>query len=503
MNTRTFRGNSMIDALQAVQKELGSDAIVVSMRETEAGLWHKPYFEIVAAKPMLRKPAQQAELPRPALAESKIERQAAPAAIDPALKESLAAVIKSVTEKTQAASAELAVQPASTPAAKTKGTRPFKPEVLSKRVTTRTWIVSDDDAREEFRPEEIGKQGPVPAPAGKREVALAPASPAAPFREREVRPIAPVAPTKGARSVSTPTARESEALGEWEREMLLPPSPVPFHVETGRAANLVETVEPTALARVYTHLLEQGLDEDLVERLNGACADTLSPARLADAGYVTGFLKKQLLANLRPAAKIPGEGQRVICLIGTSGAGKTSTCAKLTAQFALKEGKKVAWIEANTMRTGAIAEARMITESFGVDMHLVYGPEDLVDALASTQDADLVLMDTAGCNPRRESSLVELGGLITSLPRRIILLVTGATTKEADLKQTLAAFRPFSLDGLVVTRMDETITFGSIYNSACQSKLPVAYFTSDPATMSGLSSGNGEILVNALFSEGI
>jgi flagellar biosynthesis GTPase FlhF len=528
MNTRTFRANSMMDALQAVQKELGSDAIVVSMRETEAGLWHKPYFEIVAAKPVLRKPAQQAAQPRAVLAEPKVERQAEPAAIDPALKESLAAVIKSVTEKNPAASAELAVQTPPTHAAMPKGTRPFKPEVLSKRVTTRTWIVSDDEAREDFRPEETGKQGPALAPAG------APAS----LRERKVRPFIPegtptsqnppalsltsltqqrtsqndpgrvgLLPKGSAKREPAPTAgrsiKEREALDEWERETRLPPPLVPFQVEARQAVIAEETEEPAALARLRTHLLEQGLDEDLVERLNRACADTLSPARLADAGYVSGFLKKQLLANLRPAIKIPGEGQRVICLIGTSGAGKTSVCAKLAAQFVLKEGKKVAWIEANTLRTGAIAEARMITESFGVDLHLVYGPEDLADALASTQDADLVLMDTAGCNPRRESSLVELGALITSLPSRITLLVTGATTKEADLKQTLAAFRPFSLDGLVVTRMDETLTFGSIYNSACRSKLPVAYYTSDPATMSGLSSGNGEILVNALFNEGI
>jgi flagellar biosynthesis GTPase FlhF len=334
--------------------------------------------------------------------------------------------------------------------------------------------VTDDDAREDVRPAVIEKLTPptLITPTG---------APRAKAREA-LPPAAPIMPAS------------------WESEEHLAPL---MQLEAVKPAVEDDLEETAALSQLRSHLLNQGLDESLVERLNQVCAGALSPSRLADVGYVSNFLKKQLAANLRPAIKIVGEGRKVICLIGTSGAGKTSACAKLAAYFSLQVGLKVAWIEANTTRTGAIAEARMITESIGVDLHLVYGPEDLADALANTQDADLVLMDTAGCNPRREAGLVALGELITSLPHRMTLLVTSATTKDADLKQSLAAFSPFSLDGLVVTHMDETLTFGSIYNQACQSRLPVAYYTSDPAAMTGLSVGAGEILVNALFNEGI
>ena len=492
MDTRTFRAATMLEALQAVQKELGSDALVVSMRETETGLWHKPCCEIVAARPSIKTPPTRAAQPAPAPAEMKAEPKPAPmlapTTIDPALKESLAAMIREATAQIPPAVKETPVKapaPLAQPAAHTKTShpaaapanaaaakisRPFTPEVLSSRASTRTWIVTDEEAREDFAaaaaPE---KPGLKPAPA--RVESAKPALKPAPAREE--------------------TAR-----------LALAPTAVVV-AEAPKLAPAPEIEDTSALARMRMHLLNQGLEPGLVERLNRACAETLSPSRLEDGGYLSNFLKRQLLVNLRPAAKLPGDGRKVVCLIGASGSGKTSTCAKLAAHYALQEGKKVAWIEANTVRTGAIAEARMITESLGVDLHLVYGPEDLSDALINTQDADLVLMDTAGCNPRREASLIELGELITSLPQRLTLLVTAATTKDADLRQSLAAFKPFSLDGLVVTRMDETLTFGSIYNHASQSKLPVAFYTSDPAAMSGLNAGDGEYLVNAMFNEGI
>jgi flagellar biosynthesis GTPase FlhF len=462
MDTRTFRAPTMIEALQAVQKELGSDAIVVSMREAETGLWKKPCCEIVAAKPSIRSTTNKAAQPKAAAAEPKPAPKAARAEIDPALKESLAAMIKSVKEQNPGVvpvttPTVKAYHPAGAAAPATKVTKPFTPEVLSKRISTRTWIVSDTEAHEQVKPEVIEK----PA-AGE--------------------------PKPAAKPAALPAAVNAENAPK---------------VETAKPEIIEEPEEMTSLGQAKKQLLNQGVDAKMVERMCQTCGDALSPARLTDDVFVKHFLQKQMLANLRPAIRIAGEGRKVVCLIGPNGAGKTSACAKLAAHFTLQEGLKVAWIEANTVRTGAIAEARMITESLGVDLHLVYGPEDLAEALINTQEADLVLMDTAGCNPRREANLVELGALITSLRQRTTLLVTSATTKEADLKQTLAAFGTFSLDGLVVTHMDETLTYGSIYNHACQSRLPVAYYTSDPAAMSGLEAGDGETLVNALFNKGM
>jgi flagellar biosynthesis protein FlhF len=419
MEAQTFRAATMLQALQEVQKELGSDAIVVSMREQPASVWRKACCEIVAtrpaAKPIKATPAAPAKVAVPA--------------------------------------AKIYLQQSSAP------------------------------VRESSMPAPS-----APAPAGKTAVPFTPRSLTSPAAASEVAPkkvtgwVAPVVDARPA-----PVVEET-----------LPAAPAKLErLDPADIKGQAEVVLP--LDKLSQKLLKQGLNESLVERLVRTCKNALPAFRLEDEAYLAGYMKKLLLAALKPAAQHLSQGRRVVCLVGMGGAGKTSLAAKLAADFGLQQGKRVAWIEANTVRTGAIAEARSITDSFGVELHLAYTPADLTEALEKTSDADLVIIDTPACNPRREASLVDLGALLTSVPGRITYLVAPATTKEADLTQALAAFGPFYLDGLVFTKMDETTTFGSVYNLGWQSKLPVAYFTEGPGVMEGLVAGNNQVLVDALF----
>lgn len=430
METQTFRAPSMLEALQNVQKELGPDAIVVSMREMESSagwpLKRKPCCEIIAARPI--KPA--------VLPAAMVAPQPPKAARSHAVPD---AAIQALAQLASGAAPAAAAAAPTPPPKIERALRPFKPEVLSTRSTTMTWIASDEMAIEQ-------KAAPAPLVS------------------------APVAPA--------PT---------------LPKALEPLEAEEPEAAH--------PLARICGHLLNQGLHAGLVKRLERICEESLSPNRLADAGYLASFLKKQLAAALHKSELKLEEGRHVVCIIGPSGAGKTSACAKLAAHYTLGEGKRVVWIEANTVRTGAISEARMITESLGVPLFLAYTPQDLVDALAQSSEADLVLVDSASCNPRLEANLVNLADMLTPIAGRTTFLVTPATTKESDLNHALAAFSPFQLDGFVVTKMDEATTTGSIFNLTWHSKIPVIYVSSSPMVMDELERVDSQWVVNSLFSE--
>ena len=424
MESQTFRAATMLQALQVVQKELGSEAIVVSMREQPASVWRKACCEIVATRPTLK------------------AIKAAP--VDPA-KVPIPTAHKAYSVHNLSVVRKVAAEVVTAPVSSGKTAVPFMPRMLSSlsgttgagnRAAGANWDAPVIDAQKELEP--IETRLSVPAKVERLE----------------------------------PGDNEGHTVG------LLP------------------------LDKLRQRLLKQGLNEGLVDRLVRTCVNTLSAFRLEDEAYLTEYVKKQLLAALKPSSQNLAQGRQVVCLVGMGGAGKTSMAAKLAAHFSLQLGKRVVWIEANTVRTGAITEARMITESFGVELHLAYSPADLIEAMEKTRDADLVLVDTAGCNPRREADLVDLGALVTNLVGRTTYLVAPATTKEADLMQALAAFGPFYLDGLVVTKMDETTTFGSIYNLAWQSKLPIVFFTEGSGAIDGLKGGSSQFLVDALFAEG-
>jgi flagellar biosynthesis protein FlhF len=79
-----------------------------------------------------------------------------------------------------------------------------------------------------------------------------------------------------------------------------------------------------------------------------------------------------------------------------------------------------------------------------------------------------------------------LGAFITTLPERETYLVAPATAKETDLAEALAAFGPFSLKGLILTKLDETSFYGGPFNLAWRSQLPLVYFASGPGVLDDL-----------------
>jgi flagellar biosynthesis protein FlhF len=255
---------------------------------------------------------------------------------------------------------------------------------------------------------------------------------------------------------------------------------------------------PPALEGARRRLLDQGVAESLVAKIATACAESLSPRSLQDERRVRNQLHSQLEVYLRTRKGHGAAEERVICLVGMSGSGKTSTAAKLAAHHARQAGRQLAWICADTVRAGAIAEARVYTGSLGIPLRLAYTPEELAEA-AQELEADLVLVDTPGCNPHREASVVELAALLTALPKRSTYLVAPATAREADLAQAVAALSPFGLRGLVVTKLDETVVFGDIFNLAWRSQIPLAYFTSGTRPLEDLQPASASRLVAVLM----
>ncbi|MBI3762797.1 MAG: hypothetical protein HY260_13195 [Chloroflexi bacterium] len=268
---------------------------------------------------------------------------------------------------------------------------------------------------------------------------------------------------------------------------------------------------PSALAEAYRQLAAQGVAEELVRRVVASCAETLSPRALEDSARVRDHLRRELEAGLRlgadgtggdpHATRYPPPVTRIICLVGPGGCGKTTTAAKLAAHHARTFGLKPAWVCADTIRAGAISQARAYAEILRLPLRVAYTPDELAQAVAAEADADLILVDTPGCNPRREADLIELGALLSALPERATYLVASATAKESDLNDALAAFGVFHLTGLVITKLDETGACGNVFNAACRSRLPLAYFATGPRALDDLQPARAARLVGALFGE--
>ena len=257
---------------------------------------------------------------------------------------------------------------------------------------------------------------------------------------------------------------------------------------------------PVGLKKVQSQLIQQGVENSLVENLLNVALETLSPTTLADEKACKKSITELMGSGLR-VQKGAGKfvSNNIICVVGASGSGKTSTIAKLALFFSQHLQKTVTWVCADTVRTGAVAEARAYTDALGLNLKLVYTPADLEIIFRDAQETDLFLVDTHGYNPCNENQMIELGALLSEMPKRCTYLAASATTKEADLFQTSAALGMFKIDGLILTKLDETPSFGSIYNFARKYQVPLSFFTTGKEAARNLDVADPARLVAALF----
>jgi len=426
----------MLEALQEIQKELGPDAIVLSMREIPAGplwqVWNKPGVEVVATSEVPRKHTPNTNSGTSTTTELDTE--------SPPGRKEIEALLTAIAEKKQRNSQEkLNAHPMSRTGMSSNNTeepQTWSPPLLQNTLQNNSERVSS--------------------------------KPAIQALENVVREL----------------KSEQKTLSSIK--------------------NSPESELPNSLRSIKKRLVAQGVDASLVDHILETNINTLSPAILSDEPRLIRFIKKQLEANLTPQQNSMGVIQsRVMCLVGPSGSGKTSTIAKLAAYYKRILGKNVIWICADTVRAGAISETKTYTEVLEIPLFLVYSPQELEELLKNQTEEDLILVDTPGISMVDEDRIVELGSYLSVLPGRSIFITAPATMKEADIQQGIATFNPFKIRGIIVTKLDETYTYGSIYNIAHHSRLPLLFFTNGNQILGDLHQGNPETLISYLFGEGI
>ena len=82
-----------------------------------------------------------------------------------------------------------------------------------------------------------------------------------------------------------------------------------------------------------------------------------------------------------------------------------------------------------------------------------------------------------------------------------IFMTLPCTGKYPDLLDILETYRELDITRLIFTKMDETSFYGSIYNIACRSKYPLAYFTTGQNIPDDIEIADPAKLVQLLLKE--
>jgi len=150
---------------------------------------------------------------------------------------------------------------------------------------------------------------------------------------------------------------------------------------------------------------------------------------LMDPAVLETNLIKHLTHFLETAGPIIAGNNRIVAFIGPTGVGKTTTIAKLAANFSLMERKRVALITIDTYRIAAVDQLKTYAEIIGIPIEVVFNPQELSASINRNKDKDLIFIDTAGSNPFDTERMSDLKKFFMENPDIETHLLVSMTTK--------------------------------------------------------------------------
>ncbi len=237
---------------------------------------------------------------------------------------------------------------------------------------------------------------------------------------------------------------------------------------------------PEHLYDQYVALLQGAVAEEIAAGLIEDVRQRLSDAELRDPAVIRRQLAEALCSMLPVGGPIRLEARSeptIIALVGATGVGKTTTIAKLAANFSLRENRKVGLITIDTYRIAAVEQLKTYAQIIEVPLEVATSPCQLAESIERMRDRDLILIDTAGRSQRDSLKIKELRGFFETVRPHELHLVLSSTASEAVLQETIDRFRELSIDRVIFTKMDEALGFGVIVNCLKTADAQLSYVT--------------------------
>jgi len=240
-----------------------------------------------------------------------------------------------------------------------------------------------------------------------------------------------------------------------------------------------QEIEQTVASKIIEYLRisygDVNLDDSLRQRL---------------AEHLAAFMKTEV-PNLEGA----------VLFTGPTGVGKTTTLAKLAARLKIVEKKQVAILTLDTYRIAATDQLKTYATIMDIPMRIAYTPKEAKIELDAMRSFDVVLIDTAGRSQNNDMQMSELKALFDVIQPDLAFLVISMNSRFSDLKDVLERFQAARHTHLILTKMDETRTFGHLINASLLGGIPLAFITNGQRVPEDIVEANAKDIAYLLSKE--
>ncbi len=257
---------------------------------------------------------------------------------------------------------------------------------------------------------------------------------------------------------------------------------------------------------VRKQLKELDLEEEVIDHLLAQLPSHIMEAASASEKVALARCGQVLVNSLRFDEGIlshSGDKPQVVAFIGPTGVGKTTTIAKLAANFSLYHEKKVGLITLDTFRIAAVEHLKTYGDIINIPVEVIYTEADIDKALQNLQGCELILVDTAGRSPYNKTMILDLDRFLSHPAIARIMLVISATTKYQDMLNIADYFSEIRYTHLIFSKLDETTNIGPIISLAWKTKSSLAYLTTGQNVPDDIEIANPARLIAHLYKGNI
>lgn len=257
---------------------------------------------------------------------------------------------------------------------------------------------------------------------------------------------------------------------------------------------------PGIIQVLYNNLLKNDVETEIAKTIMDNVAGRIgenpgvNDAAAALAAEIAAILGKPETIQVQKSQK-----PVVAMFVGPTGVGKTTTLAKVAANYLLCDRLKVGLITADTYRIAAVEQLRTYGEILGIPVSVVYSAGELGEAISQHSDKDIILIDTAGRSHRSKTQFEELKTMITAADADEIFLVLSTTTSSKNCREILQNYDFLKEFKLVFTKTDEAPLAGIILNARYITGKKLSYITTGQSVPDDIEVANIEKITKSLM----
>lgn len=262
---------------------------------------------------------------------------------------------------------------------------------------------------------------------------------------------------------------------------------LPESVENIKKRLISQEIEEKIVARIVENLLKQS--EDLHASAN---EDIYAETKR--------IIEEILHKGATRSPKIPRTVKHAY-FFGPTGVGKTTTIAKLAAEYMLKERRKVGFITSDTYRIAAVDQLKTYANILNVPLEVVFSPKEVEQALDRLSNCDLILIDTAGRNYRNDEFVKGMKEFLRFGETSENYLVLSLSAKYEDMKTIVENFADVPSAKAIFTKADETQSYGAILNIIHHFDYSLSYISTGQNVPDDIVVATPEMVANMIVGE--